>query len=133
MSTPNLDPPLHTTHSHSRSRSPSPVPSVPIPSTPGHLATRLSEAYHEALNHVLRVNSFANFASCFPTPAARKSEVLRSVWRQISDRIEERAKAEFEDILRERDVVRGLNELEKLVGEAKGRKQKGGMGELPVA
>ncbi|KAL9117733.1 MAG: hypothetical protein Q9187_005727, partial [Circinaria calcarea] len=62
----------------------------------------------------------------------RKPEVLRSVWRQISDRIEERADSEFEDICRERDVVRGLNELERLVAEARGRKERGD-GEVPVA
>ena len=117
----------------SHSRSPSPAPKAPIPFTPGPLATRLSEAFHQALNHVLRVNSFANFASCFPTPAARKPDILRNVWRQISDRIEERAKAEFEDILKERDVIRGLNELEKLVGEARARKKGRREGEVPVA
>ena len=121
--------PISTPHS----RSPSPAPNAPIASSPGPLATRLSEAFHQALDHILRVHSFANFSSCFPTPAVRQPEILRSVWRQISDRIEERAKAEFEDILRERDVVRGLNELEKLVGDARARKERGRDGETPVA
>ena len=114
-------------------RSPSPPPPPPIASTPGPLATRLSQLYDQALTHLLRTHSYANFASCFPTPAARKPEVLRSVWRQINDKIEERGRVEFESILRERDVVAGLNELERLVGEAKARQASGKEGEVPAA
>ena len=50
---------------------------------------------------------------------------------QISAGVEERAKREFEEILTERDVVAGLNELERLVGEAKIRRERGG-GDLKV-
>ncbi len=40
-------------------------------------------------------------------------------------RIEELARGEFDDICRERDVVRNLNELDRLVGEAKRRQERG--------
>lgn len=50
---------------------------------------------------------------------------------QISAGVDERAKREFEEILTERDVVAGLNELERLVGEAKIRRERGG-GDLKV-
>lgn len=47
-----------------------------------------------------------------------------------------RARREFDDIMAERDVVVGLNELERLIGEARGRrerekeKEKGDGGEM---
>ena len=44
---------------------------------------------------------------------------------QITQMIEDKAGREFEDILRERGVVAGLNDLERLVGEAKSRKADG--------
>lgn len=44
---------------------------------------------------------------------------------QIIQGVEERARREFDEILKERDVVAGLNELERLVAEAKGRKERG--------
>lgn len=43
----------------------------------------------------------------------------------MNAKLEESAKAEFEDILAERDAVRQLNELDRLVGEAKVRKDRG--------
>jgi len=45
--------------------------------------------------------------------------------------VEERSKREFEAILKEKDVVRGLNDLERLVGEAKARRAKGEDGGKP--
>lgn len=39
--------------------------------------------------------------------------------------IESRSRREFEEIMQERDVVRGLNELDRLVGEAKARREGG--------
>lgn len=50
---------------------------------------------------------------------------MKSIWEQITKGVEETAKREFEEIMAERDVVRGLNELERLVGEAKGRRERG--------
>jgi kinetochore protein NNF1 len=47
----------------------------------------------------------------------------------LNAKLEESAKAEFEDVLRERDVVRGLNELDRLVGEARLRGNNGEGGE----
>jgi kinetochore protein NNF1 len=49
---------------------------------------------------------------------------LESVWRQLNAKLEESAKAEFEGVIRERDVVRGLNELDRLVGEARGMRER---------
>lgn len=56
------------------------------------------------------------------------------MWRQLNAKLEESARAEFDDILRERDAVRGLNELDRLVGEARLRRASGEeKGEGPVA
>jgi hypothetical protein len=50
---------------------------------------------------------------------------LESVHRQLNAKLEESASAEFNEIVREREVVRGLNELDRLVGEARRRKDRG--------
>jgi hypothetical protein len=50
---------------------------------------------------------------------------LESVWRQLNAKLEESAKAEFEEIIEERDAVRHLNDLDRLVNEAKVRREKG--------
>jgi kinetochore protein NNF1 len=81
--------------------------------------------YTQALARTLRANSYANFSTCFPTPAKRVPASLESVWRQLNAKLEESAKAEFDDIMREKDAVRGLNELDRLVGEAKLRRENG--------
>ena len=39
--------------------------------------------------------------------------------------IESRSRREFEEILVEKDVVKGLNELDTIITEARGRKERG--------
>ena len=113
----------------SQDPSPSPPPPAPVPLTPGPRASRLQQVFSEALSRTLRANSYANFSSCFPTPSKHVPRSLEAVWRQLNAKLEESAKAEFEDVVRERDVVRGLNELDRLVGEARFRKENGEGGE----
>jgi kinetochore protein NNF1 len=105
--------------------SPSPPPPAPVALTPGPRASRLQQVYSEALARVIRANSYANFAACFPTPAKHVPASLESVWRQLNAKLEESAKAEFDDIIRERETVRRLNELDRLVGEARLRRENG--------
>ncbi|EER43180.1 MIND kinetochore complex component Nnf1 [Histoplasma capsulatum H143] len=105
--------------------SPSPPPPAPIPLTPGPRASRLQQVFFEALLRTLRANSYANFSACFPTPAKHVPHSLESLWRQLNAKLEQNARAEFEDVLREREVVRGLNELDRLVGEARLRREMG--------
>ena len=50
------------------------------------------------------------------------------MWKQIVGGIEEKSRREYEEILVEKDVVGGLNELERLVGMAKARQEGGGEG-----
>lgn len=116
-----------TTHS----RSPSPAPAPPQTQTPGPRAIALTKVFTGALNKTIQTCSYANFAACFPTSAKHADNILRVVWKQIVGGIEEKSKREFEEILIEKDVVNGLNELERLVGTAKARREGGGEGVLP--
>lgn len=106
--------------------SPSPPPPAPISQSPGPRASRLNQVFDQALARTLRANSYANFASCFPTPARHVPASLEGVWRQLNAKLEANAKAEFEEIVAERDAVPHLNELDRLVGDARARKEQDG-------
>ena len=120
--TPNNTIPQTNQNQNTPSHSPSPLPPRPISQTPGPRATRLQQIFDQALLRTIRSNSYSNFSSCFPTPARHVPSSLESVWRQLNAKLEESAKAEFSDILVERGVVEGLNELDRLVGEGRVRK-----------
>lgn len=90
---------------------------------PGPRASRLIQVFDQALARTLRANSYSNFASCFPTPARHVPASLESVWRQLNAKLEESAKAEFEEIIAEREAIKHLNELDRLVTEARARKE----------
>ncbi|KAL8842642.1 MAG: hypothetical protein Q9170_000417 [Blastenia crenularia] len=106
-------------------RSPSPPPQPPVAQTPGPRAAQFQKLFGDALNHTIRTCSYSKFSSCFPTPAKYASQTLTSIWQQITTKVEASAKKEFEDIMAERDVVAGLNELERLVAEARSRRKRG--------
>ncbi|KAI9788299.1 MAG: hypothetical protein M1816_006984 [Peltula sp. TS41687] len=105
-------------------QSPTPADSL---SAPGHRASALQNIFNEALVHTLKTISYDHFAACFPTPARACPDSLRAVWQQMVGRFEELARSEFDDILRERDVIRLLNELDTMVARA--WKEKGSAGE----
>ena len=113
-------------------RSPSPAPAPPQTLTPGPRAAALNNVFASALTHVVHTCSYANFSACFPTSAKYADNVLQVVWKQIVGGIEDKSKREFEEILVEKDVVNSLNELERLVGTAKARRDAGGKGLLPA-
>ncbi|KAI4187906.1 MAG: hypothetical protein LQ346_005417 [Caloplaca aetnensis] len=106
-------------------RSPSPPPQPPVAQTPGPRAAQFQKLFGDALNHTLRNCSYSKFSACFPTPARLAPQTLTLIWQQITTKVEASAKKEFDDIMIERDVVAGLNELERLVGEARSRKERG--------
>ncbi|KAL8919257.1 MAG: hypothetical protein Q9172_005074 [Xanthocarpia lactea] len=106
-------------------RSPSPPPQPPVAQTPGPHAARFQKLFGDALNRTLRACSYSKFSSCFPTPAKYAPQTLTSIWQQITTKVEASARKEFDDIMVERDVVAGLNELERLVAEAESRKRNG--------
>ncbi|KAB5570660.1 Nnf1-domain-containing protein [Coniochaeta sp. 2T2.1] len=107
---------------------PSPaLPPAPVPLTPGPRASRLQEVYADRLRATLAKVSYANFASCYPTIAANKPALLKSIQAQMVSILQDRCMREFGQILAARETVRKLNELEALVGRA-GRKR--GEGEI---
>ncbi|KAJ5100237.1 hypothetical protein N7456_006289 [Penicillium angulare] len=100
------------------------LPTASQAQTPGPRASRLIQVFDQALARTLRANSYSNFASCFPTPARHVPASLESVWRQLNAKLEESARAEFEEIIAEREAVQHLNELDRLVAEARARREK---------
>ncbi|KAJ5222784.1 uncharacterized protein N7469_009024 [Penicillium citrinum] len=111
-------------------------PNQPSTTPPlGPRASRLHQVFEQALARTLKANSYSNFASCFPTPARHVPASLENVWRQLNAKLEESAKAEFEEIVEEREAVEHLNELDRLVSEARERKEASGdsgkQGEAP--
>ncbi|KAJ5665353.1 uncharacterized protein N7477_007801 [Penicillium maclennaniae] len=115
----------------SQSASSAPPPPAPESEVPGLRASRLIQVFDQALARTLRANSYANFASCFPTPARHVPASLENVWRQLNAKLEESAKAEFEEIIEERQAVQHLNELDQLVGDARARREAEGDGAEP--
>jgi len=120
------------------SPSPSPPPPAPTAATPGPRAAAFIQLYHSALSNTLRSISYETFSACFPSIAARAGPALSHMHSAFVARLSSFAIEEFEAILRERDVVRGLNRLEDVIGDARRRKrdaeekgEKGGEEEIP--
>ncbi|KAI5370708.1 Putative nuclear MIS12/MIND complex subunit PMF1/Nnf1 protein [Septoria linicola] len=104
------------------SRSPSPIGPPPTPSAPGPRATALQKLYNDAINHVLKTCSYNNFAACFPTPARQVPGSVKLLHEQFTQKLGESMRKEFESILAERSVVLSLNELDRLIEDARRRK-----------
>lgn len=114
-----------------RSASPSPPPNPPVPTVilPGPRATALKKIYTSALTSTLKSNSYANFSSCFPTPARYCPTALEGVWRQLNTRLEEECHKDFDKILEERDVISGLNQWDEILEQARQKKDRAVDGE----
>ena len=115
------------------SRSPSPSPSLdpPVPTAPGPRATALQRLYSEAIAHVLKTCSYANFSACFPTPAKQVPLSIQNLHAQFTDKLGESMRRQFATLMEDRGVVGRLNELDGLVEDARARKEKG-TDELPI-
>ena len=107
-----------------RTRSPSPLPPPPTALTPGPRATALLKLYSDAIAHVLKTCSLANFSACFPTPSAAVPEAMRQLHEQFTAKLGDQLRSCFDDLVEERGVVGRLNELDTLVEEARKRKEK---------
>ncbi|ERT01856.1 kinetochore protein NNF1 [Sporothrix schenckii 1099-18] len=92
------------------------------PPPPGPRASRLQALFASSLDHTLAKISWDNFAACYPTAAAKSPQALRTVHRAMVDRLGELCAAEFAVVMRNRDVVRRLNELETLSVDAQKRR-----------
>ncbi|KAF2172098.1 hypothetical protein M409DRAFT_17340 [Zasmidium cellare ATCC 36951] len=104
------------------SRSPSPPLPPPTPSTPGPRATALQKLYSDAITHILKTCSYTNFASCYPTPSTNVPASMRQLHDQFTQKLAEYMRREFENILVDRNVIPSLNELDRLIEDAKRRK-----------
>ncbi|KIW19953.1 hypothetical protein PV08_00528 [Exophiala spinifera] len=111
--------------------SPSPPPEAPVASTPGPRAAALQKVFAGALSSSIRANSYANFSSCFPTPAKYCPTALEGVWKQLNTRLEEECTRDFEKILEERHVIEGLNQWDSMIEDARTRKNRSVEGEVP--
>jgi kinetochore protein NNF1 len=114
------------------SASPSPPPETPVASAPGPRAAALQKVFAGALSSSIKANSYANFSSCFPTPARYCPTALEGVWKQLNTRLEEECTRDFDKILQERHVVEGLNQWDTMVDEARRRKNRAVEGEMPA-
>lgn len=104
------------------SRSPSPAQPPPTPAAPGPRASALQKLYNDAINHVVKTISYSNFSSCFPTPSNAVPGSIKILHEQFTEKLGESMRKEFEAILAERNVVPSLNELDRLIEDAKRRK-----------
>jgi kinetochore protein NNF1 len=111
--------------------SPSPPPQAPIASTPGIRAAGFIDIYNKTLNNTLSAISYSTFSECFPLIAAQAPGALKAMHESVVSRLGGFAREEFEVILRERDVVTRLNELDERIGEGKRRKARAVEGEGP--
>ncbi|XXG96504.1 hypothetical protein Hte_002787 [Hypoxylon texense] len=111
-----------------------PLPARHTPQTPGLRASRFQDLLDSSLSHTLGKIGWDNFASCYPTVAARAPGVLRAVQRQMVERLGTLCKKEFDSVLQGRNVVAKLNELESLVSEAEHRRDEAGVvgAEAPI-
>jgi kinetochore protein NNF1 len=124
-----------------QSRSPSPSAAPPTITAPGPRASALQNGFQKALEAILTKCDYNNFSACFPTAAQYAPSALRDFHRDFASKLGEVARSEFEGILAERTVVKGLNELDELLKEAKERKaeaerkatQEGGEVAIPTA
>jgi kinetochore protein NNF1 len=120
------------------SRSPSPAAAPPVAETPGPRAQGLINVFNQASKATLDKCSSKNFASCFPTAAQYAPETLEGLRSQIVDQLDRTWKVNFEEILKKRNVVKLVNELEQCIEDAKLRKKRaevsanGGPVEVPV-
>lgn len=121
---PSAEPPPDADPATSATSPPaSPPASPPLPTrhtavTPGPRAQQLQRIFEQALTHTLAKISLDNFASCYPTIAARAPHILRQVQRGMVDRLAQLCRQEFAGVLDRRGVVAKLNELEALVSDA---------------
>lgn len=102
------------------------VSEAPAQIVPGPRASKLQKIYAAATNHVLQTCSYKSFASCFPTPARVKPDVLKDLHRQFTSDLGRQMQLNFDVILEDNDVIPRLNELDRLILEAKKRRAEAG-------
>ncbi|KAI5845184.1 Nnf1-domain-containing protein [Morchella snyderi] len=98
----------------------------------GPRATRLRALFATSLEHSIKTCSYSNFAKCFPTPAQNAPENLKRAWEEMCAYFEGRSMVEWEKILKERNAIESLNQLDVLIREAEERRAAAPAGEVPI-
>lgn len=97
----------------------SPPPSAALP---GPRASTLLQLHSQTLSATLRSISYASFAACFPTIAARAPGALQRMHAEFVSKLGRFAEEDWRGIVRERAVVEGLNGLEEVLASARRRR-----------
>lgn len=96
----------------------------PVAASPGPRAAQLIKLYNDAIAHTLKACNYDNFAACFPTTAKNVPDALQGLHKDFVERLDQHCKSEFEAIMRERNVIPSLNDLDRLIEDARRRKAK---------
>ncbi|KAG4302499.1 hypothetical protein PCK1_001226 [Pneumocystis canis] len=91
----------------------------------GLRAQRLEDLLGKSLSQTIKACSYKQIAKCFPTLAKNSPEVLKNVHEQVISFLQSSCEREFSSILKERDVIPRLNELDNLIVNAKSRQERG--------
>ncbi|KAG5440540.1 hypothetical protein PCK2_000365 [Pneumocystis canis] len=91
----------------------------------GLRAQRLHDLLEKSLSQTIKACSYKQIAKCFPTLAKNSPDVLKNVHEQVISFLQSSCEREFSSILKERDVVPRLNELDNLIVNAKSRQERG--------
>ncbi|EMC94631.1 hypothetical protein BAUCODRAFT_51010, partial [Baudoinia panamericana UAMH 10762] len=103
----------------------------PIASAPGPRATALQKLFSDAVAHIIKTCSYANFAACFPTPSREVPGSMKLLHAQFTEKLGQQLRQNFEHTLGVRGVVRSLNALDGMVEDAR-RRRDGAVGGVPV-
>ncbi|KAK3191065.1 hypothetical protein K4F52_003015 [Lecanicillium sp. MT-2017a] len=90
---------------------------------PGPRAARLQEIYARSLKKTLSKLDWDNFAGCYPTIAKRAEPVLKQVQEKMVDNLSQKCDSKFNSIIKTRNVIPKLNNLESLVSDASQRRK----------
>lgn len=91
----------------------------------GARATKLDEILDMSIKQTTRACSYEKLVSCFPTLARTDPETLKHAQEQVTEFLRTACRSEFDKILRERDAIARLNELDELIADARSRKEGG--------
>ncbi|KAG5518197.1 hypothetical protein PMAC_003383 [Pneumocystis sp. 'macacae'] len=91
----------------------------------GLRAQRLQDLLEKSLSQTIKACSYEQIAKCFPVLAKNSPEILRNAHEQVISFLQSSCEREFLSILKERDVVSRLNELDNLIMSAKLRQERG--------
>lgn len=93
--------------------------------THGPRATKLEEVLDRAVHQTMRACAYEKLETCFPTLARTDGETLRHAGEQVTAFMTDSCRAEFAKILKDRAVPERLDELDRIIGDARARKESG--------